>query len=107
NRVDSRHYPNDVCGVVYQNKHRRNACQFSFACDGVPDRETEKKAWSRSQAVAKAVSDGSSWLPEVGDSTHYHADYVSPHWISEMQKKHTVGKHIFYRVRRWKGWDNA
>ncbi len=107
NRVDSRHYPNSVCGVVYQNKHRRNACQFSFACDGISDRIGESKAWSRSKEIAKSVSDGSSWLPEVGDSTHYHADYVSPHWISEMQKKYTVGKHIFYRVRRWKGWDNA
>ena len=107
NRVDSKHYPDDVCGVVYQNKHRRNACQFSFACDGIADRIRETKAWARAKSIAQTVSDGTTWLPEVGDSTHYHANYVRPRWISEMEKKHQVGKHIFYRVRRWKGWDNA
>src|SRR5215475_10421449 len=34
NRAFSGKYPDTVCGVVYQNKHRYNACQFSFACDG-------------------------------------------------------------------------
>ncbi|MBV9969633.1 MAG: cell wall hydrolase, partial [Xanthobacteraceae bacterium] len=41
NRVFSRYYPNSVCGVVYQSSSRR-ACQFSFACDRIPnDRITE------------------------------------------------------------------
>ena len=31
--------PNTVCGVVYQNSHRHLACQFTFACDGIPDRD--------------------------------------------------------------------
>ena len=34
NRVFSGYYPNNVCGVVYQNAHRHLACQFTFACDG-------------------------------------------------------------------------
>ena len=107
NRVESKHYPDSVCGVVYQNKHRRNACQFSFACDGIADRVRETKAWTKAKAIAESVSDGTTWLPQVGDSTHYHATYVRPNWISEMQQKDKIGKHIFYRVRRWKGWDNA
>ena len=37
NRVFSGFYPNNVCGVVYQNAHRKLACQFTFACDGIPD----------------------------------------------------------------------
>ena len=37
NRVFSGFYPNNVCGVVYQNSHRNLACQFTFACDGIPD----------------------------------------------------------------------
>ena len=32
NRVESGHYPASICGVVYQNRRRHNACQFSFAC---------------------------------------------------------------------------
>src|SRR5690606_17407057 len=41
NRVFSPFYPNEVCGVVYQNAHRRLACQFTFACDGIPERITD------------------------------------------------------------------
>ena len=34
NRVFSGYYPHDVCGVVFQNKYRHLACQFTFACEG-------------------------------------------------------------------------
>ena len=34
NRVDAAGFPDTVCAVVNQGAHRRNACQFSFACDG-------------------------------------------------------------------------
>ena len=33
NRAFSGYYPENVCGVVYQNSHRHYACQFTFACD--------------------------------------------------------------------------
>lgn len=35
NRVESRDYPNTICGVVGQGAHRKNGCQFSFNCDGL------------------------------------------------------------------------
>ena len=44
NRVFSPFYPNDVCGVVYQNANRHLGCQFTFACDGIPDVITEPDA---------------------------------------------------------------
>ena len=53
NRVFSPYYPGDVCGVVYQNAHRRLACQFTFACDGIPDVVREKGPWIRAQKIAK------------------------------------------------------
>ena len=31
NRVFSGYYPNNICGVVYQNAHRHLRCQFTFA----------------------------------------------------------------------------
>ena len=34
NRVRSGIYPTTVCGVVYQDRNRPFACQFSFACEG-------------------------------------------------------------------------
>lgn len=99
NRVRSGYYPADVCGVVYQNVHRRNACQFSFACDRIPDRVNNRHAWNLATAIARDVTRGGAWLPEVGDSTHYHATYVRPRWIRDMVKEDKIGRHIFYRVR--------
>lgn len=99
NRVRSGYYPADVCGVVYQNAHRRNACQFSFACDRIPDRVNNKYAWNLATAIARDVARNGAWLPEVGDSTHYHATYVRPNWIRDMVKEDKIGRHIFYRVR--------
>lgn len=99
NRVRSGYYPADVCGVVYQNAHRRNACQFSFACDRIPDRVTNAYAWRIATRVARDVAQNGAWLAEVGDSTHYHATYVRPRWIRDMVKEDKIGRHIFYRVR--------
>jgi spore germination cell wall hydrolase CwlJ-like protein len=99
NRARSGYYPSDVCGVVYQNKQRRNACQFSFACDRIPDRVTNKHAWTIAARIAQDVAQGGAWLPEVGDSTHYHATYVRPYWLGDMIKEEKIGRHIFYRVK--------
>jgi spore germination cell wall hydrolase CwlJ-like protein len=101
NRAFSGYYPNTVCGVVYQNKHRHFACQFSFACDGSPDVIREPDMWERAQKIAKAMFDGQIWLPEVGKSTHYHAYYVHPSWVAEMKKLYTFGVHKFYRPKAW------
>lgn len=43
NRVKHKAYPNSICSVVFQNQSWKNRCQFSFACDGIPERVNEKK----------------------------------------------------------------
>jgi spore germination cell wall hydrolase CwlJ-like protein len=101
NRTFSGFYPNTVCGVVYQNKHRHYACQFTFACDNVADVVREPDMWDRAKKIAKAMLDGQLWLPEVGKSTHYHAYWVHPSWVSEMKKMYKFGVHTFYRPRAW------
>ena len=101
NRVFSGFYPNDVCGVVYQNAHRHLACQFTFACDGIPDVVTDQESWSRAQRIARETLDGKLWLPEIAKSTHYHASYVSPYWVRAMKKNAKIGLHNFYRPRKW------
>ena len=94
-------YPTTVCGVVYQNKHRHLACQFTFACDNIPDVVSEPDMWDRAKKIAKAMLDGQLWLPEVAKSTHYHAYWVRPSWVSEMKKMYKFGVHTFYRPRAW------
>jgi spore germination cell wall hydrolase CwlJ-like protein len=101
NRAFSGFYPTTVCGVVYQNKHRHFACQFTFACDNVADVVREPDMWDRAKRIAKAMLDGQIWLPEVGHSTHYHAYWVHPSWVSEMKKMYKFGVHTFYRPRAW------
>jgi len=103
NRVRNPAYPNTICGVVYHNKHLRNRCQFSFACDGIPDRVYSKRAWKTAERIAKKVTEGDLWIEEVGDSTHYYANYVRPRWASAMKKMETIGAHLFYRTR-YGGW---
>jgi len=101
NRVFSGYYPTTVCGVVYQNAHRRLACQFTFACDGIPDKITEPDAWERAKRLSRETLDGKHWLPDVGKATHYHAYWVRPHWVRTMNKLDKIGVHTFYRPRNW------
>jgi spore germination cell wall hydrolase CwlJ-like protein len=101
NRVFSGYYPGTVCGVVYQNANRHLACQFTFACDGIPDVVREPDAWDRAKKIAAETIDGQLWLPEVGKATHYHAYWVHPSWVHEMTKMYKLGVHTFYRPKRW------
>jgi hypothetical protein len=101
NRVFSGFYPNNVCGVVYQNAHRKLACQFTFACDGIPDKIEEPDMWEQAKEIAHDMLDGKLWLPEIGHSTHYHAYWVHPSWVGEMRKLYKIGVHSFYRPRAW------
>ncbi|WP_316167485.1 MULTISPECIES: cell wall hydrolase [unclassified Bradyrhizobium] len=101
NRAFSGYYPTTVCGVVYQNKYRHFACQFTFACDNNPDVIREPEMWDRARKIAKAMLDGLIWLPEVGKSTHYHAYWVRPSWVAEMKRMYKFGVHTFYRPKKW------
>ena len=67
----------------------------------VADVVREPDMWDRAKRIAKAMLDGQLWLPEVGKSTHYHAYWVHPSWVSEMKKMYKFGVHTFYRPRAW------
>ncbi len=103
NRVKNPAYPDSVCGVVYQNKNWFNRCQFTFACDRVKDRVTDEAAWSLAQDIASRYARGEAWHPDIGASTHYHADYVSPRWAPLMRRVGQIGDHIFYLTLKG-GW---
>ncbi|VAV87694.1 hypothetical protein MNBD_ALPHA02-943 [hydrothermal vent metagenome] len=96
NRVKDRRYPDNICGVVFQNEKRRNQCQFSFACDGLSDNPYEKTAWNVARRVAGGTLTNAS-SDVTARSTHYHAKYVHPGWAKHLQPTLQVGSHIFYR----------
>jgi len=105
NRVQDSRYPNTVCNVVRQGKKnadgsmKRNACQFSWYCDGKSDWPADMDSWVDAQQIAynMIVFDDGRGLTE--GATHYHATYVNPSWARTKHLVGRIGKHIFYR---WK-----
>jgi len=96
NRVKSKHYPNTICGVVYEGAHRPFACQFSFACDGSMERRPNGAAWQRSKDVAQLSLTG--FVPNLTkNSTHYHTVEINPDWAETLEFKAKIGFHKFYR----------
>ncbi|RUS58522.1 cell wall hydrolase [Pseudorhodobacter sp. E13] len=96
NRVDSRKYPNSVCAVVNQGAHRRNACQFSFACDGRADTIREKAAYARAAKIARLMLDGAP-RELTGGATHFHTTAIRPRWAKRFPNTAKIGSHLFYR----------
>lgn len=96
NRVDSGIYPDSVCGVVKQNAHMPNACQFSYVCDGRPEEIGNVGAFAVAGKIARLLLDGRP-RTLTGNATHYHADYVTPRWARSLRQTTAIGDHIFYR----------
>ncbi len=80
NRAFSGFYPNDICGVVYQNANRYLACQFTFACEGKKLKVDEPDMWKQATEISRDMLAGKLWLDEIGKATHYHAYWVHPVW---------------------------
>lgn len=96
NRVKDPEYPNTICGVVYQGSGRRNSCQFSFACDGLPDDVRSAQSWSHAKMIARKAIAGDPQVAAIGTATNYHADYVKPRWAKNMKRLIKIGRHVFY-----------
>jgi hypothetical protein len=102
NRVFSGYYPNNVCGVVFQNASHYLGCQFTFACEHKDlSRIDEPDMWEQAKRIAKDELDGKIWLNDIGHATHYHAYWVHPSWVHEMTRLYKLGVHTFYRPRAW------
>jgi hypothetical protein len=99
NRVRSGLYPANVCAVVYQDRNRPFACQFSFACEGKSLRVTEPGPWTVATRIAQGVADGKIYNQKVGAALNYHANYVLPYWASALKRVDQIGHHIFYQLR--------
>ena len=99
NRVRDPRYPDTICEVVEQGpnsgKHRYR-CQFSFWCDGLPEKPRNGRAWRHARVVAQLTHDG-VLDAGIGDATHYHASYVSPAWSAGLTPVASIGRHNFYR----------
>ncbi len=107
NRAASGHYPATVCGVVFQNVHRRLRCQFTFACDGKPDVIRDTDSWgailyraSVLLATERECTPRTASFGPIAVSTHYHASYANPRWSKSLRKTGVIGRHIFFIEER-------
>lgn len=103
NRVQDTRYPNTVCDVVRQGNQDsngnmiRNQCQFSWYCDGKADVATNEDAWEEAMLIAWNMLEHNRYRGLTEGSTHYHATYVTPYWVSDMQLVGRIGSHVYYR----------
>ena len=98
NRVASKHYPNDVCGVVLQ--ENSDGCQFSWWCDGKSDQPREHNSLRTSKALAELMLNEGRYITVIGNqATHYHSNEVHPYWANDLHKIRRIGKHIFYKTK--------
>ena len=118
NRVQDTRYPNTICEVVKQGQIReswktkqypdlddskriynpvRHKCQFSWWCDGRSDSTHDLDSWMKAQEIAQRLVYLGKYRGITEGSTHYHATYVSPRWISDLDQVGRIGQHIFYR----------
>lgn len=100
NRMRHPAFPKSVCAVVFQGQERRTGCQFTFTCDGAMTRTPSAAAWDRARALSRQALAGYVYT-KVGNSTHYHTDWVVPYWSSSLDKVAEVNTHLFFR---WTGW---
>ena len=110
NRVRDDRYPNSICGVVYQGKHKpswkdpdklvpiRNACQFSWYCDGKSDDAMDGDAWADALYISYQIINNNKYRGITEGATHYHTNWVDPYWAPTLQQVGTIGSHIFYRA---------
>ena len=104
NRVRDARYPETACGVVRQGKYWRgkpvrHQCQFSYYCDGKPERPAEKEAWRQAVDIATLLTTTDVEIAGLEGATHYHASWVQPSWSTALVRRKQIGGHIFYAHR--------
>jgi len=96
NRVDSDRFPASICAVVKEGSGRLNACQFSYYCDGKLETIGNPTVYERVQKLAAMMIEGRARVLTDG-AVFYHANSVTPSWVSALKQTAVIGDHIFYR----------
>ena len=94
NRVAHEDFPDTVCGVIYQGSESGSACQFSYACDDLPEDFNESDAYQRSMRLAALLLRNAAW-DMTGGAIYYHTHSVSPGWADKMKVLANIGNHLF------------
>ena len=103
NRVNDERFPQDVCSVVhaghYWNSHPvRDRCQFSYWCDGKPERYNDINALDTVKISVDSLLNGVR-IEGLGKATYYHATHVAPYWTKDFKRIRQIEGHIFYEPK--------
>lgn len=94
NRVESKRYPDNVCGVVSQ-AFKPGVCQFSWWCHAKAAPSAESPAFRRSLDVAVAALSGKAKDPTDG-AMYFHARRLgTPGWTRGLKLTKVIGSHKF------------
>lgn len=100
NRSDNNLFPNDICDVVHQGPRDskgvplKNRCQFSWYCDGIPEKVLDISKWEKSIYISKLIMSDKIFDFTDG-SLYFHNTSVSPNW--KLKRIGLIGNHIFYK----------
>jgi len=100
NRVASRLYPANVCGVVHHQSwdpsRRRYVGAFSWTELQDTLHRPRGLAWRRALAVATEAYETET-APQIDGALFYHTTDSAPAWARTKTPIATIGKHVFYR----------
>jgi len=102
NRVFSSNGLDTICDVVYKGKMSKsgrmikNKCQFSFYCDGKPERIHDIEGYNQSSVVA-ALSMSGVYIQGLEEATSFHTVGSKPKWVKQKVFLRRVGNHMFYK----------
>ena len=98
NRVDSRHFPDTVCEVVYEKRfdsgRNRLVGAFSWTEFDSVSKPTGIE-WRRARRAAETIYD-KQHEPTIAGALFYHADSIEPRWAKTKIRIAKIGSHIFY-----------
>ncbi|MDH5649246.1 MAG: cell wall hydrolase [Gammaproteobacteria bacterium] len=97
NRVQSKHYPNTICEVVYQSNWDRIRKRYvsAFSWTELPYSKPTGEAWQQAWGIAKTVYENPNDY-EPKSALFYHAKSIKPKWAKYKKPVARIGEHIFY-----------
>lgn len=95
NRVGHEGFPETVCAVVKQGQEKE-ACQFSWWCDGRPDDAKEDESYATAKEIARNALNR-QLKDQTNGALYFHHKKVSPSWSKEYIKTTEVEDFMFYR----------
>ena len=94
NRVAHSRFPDTPCDVVHQGGETP-PCQFSWWCDGQPDRPEDGADWRQAREVADRLLSDPPPDP-TGGALYFHSKDIDPPW-PDLQKTAEIDCHILYK----------